>query len=208
MAFSLTHVATNLVSDLGYAGLSVGLVTDSFGVPIPSEVLIPAAVVDSRHGQFNVWLIIVVGTLAQLVGGMVSYWIGRKGGLPAVERFGRYVLISRRDLDRAHRAFSQHGRWMVGVGRCVPLVRGLIGYPAGASEMPVRSFALWTAVGALAWTSILVGLGELLSNNINAIDQGGNYVLIGVAVVLVIAFGLHIRRARRDRGSEVEAGRN
>jgi membrane protein DedA with SNARE-associated domain len=199
MAFSLTGVATDLVSNLGYGGLSMGLVVDSFGVPIPSEVLIPLAVVASRSGRFDLWLVVVIATLAQLAGGFISYAIGRRGGQATVQRFGRYVLVSQHDVERAQRAFSRSGPWIVGLGRCLPVVRGFIGYPAGIARMPVASFVLWTLAGGAAWTGILVGLGEVWRSNVSVINHAVDRISFVVLGLFAIAVGVHVWRAVRPR---------
>ncbi|MCU4183972.1 DedA family protein [Acidiferrimicrobium sp. IK] len=204
MSLSTADLATHLVSDLGYWGLSAGLFLDSFGVPVPSEVLIPLAVVGAAQGHLDLWAVAVVAVVAQVAGATVSYVIGRRGGVPAVRRFGRYVLLSPQHLERAERVFARYGGWIAAVGRCLPVVRGLIGFPAGAAHMPLGRFVAWTAVGSVAWTGVLVGLGELLSTNLGLIDRVFNQVSVAFVVALVAAAVLYVRRARRRRPAPVE----
>lgn len=196
MSLSLTAFATNLISDLGYGGLTIGMVLDSFGVPIPSEVLIPLTVVAGTQ-RFNLVLVLLLSVVAQVAGGLVSFWVGRVGGLPFVERYGRYLLIVPADVERAQRSFSRHGHWFVGLGRCVPIVRGFVGYPAGMSKMSAWAFVAWTALGAACWSAALIGMGEIWRRNISVINHAIDKASIAVVVLLVIGAALHIRRALR-----------
>lgn len=197
MSVSLAGLATDLISNLGYWGLATGLFIDSFGFPVPSEVLIPLAVVTAEQGRLDLATVLVISVVAQVGGAAVSYAIGRWAGMPAVTRFGRYAFVSPHHLERAERVFDRYGGWIAGVGRCVPVVRGLIGFPAGAARMRVGSFLAWTAVGSVVWTAVLAGLGELLKSNLGAIDRTFSKVSLVVAVALVVAVVLVLRRARR-----------
>jgi membrane protein DedA with SNARE-associated domain len=195
MSFSLTTLATDLISNLGYGGLTIGLLLDSFGVPIPSEVLIPVSTILAQAGRFNLYVVFIIGTLAQVAGGLLSYYIGRVGGLPAAEKFGRYILVSRHDLERTHEVFLKYGRLMAVVGRCLPVIRGLVGYPAGIAKMPVVEFAVFTTIGSAIWTGVLMYLGIVLSQHLELIDSFMNKFSIVIVVLLVIAVIYHFRHA-------------
>jgi membrane protein DedA with SNARE-associated domain len=165
------------------------------GIPIPSEVLIPVATILAEQGRFNIWLIFIIGVGAQLVGGLLSYWIGKKGGLPAVERFGSYVLISKDDIKRTHDVFAKYGRWMVAVGRCIPIIRGLIGYPAGIAEMPIDQFILWTTLGSAIWTGLLIYLGYVLNQHLATISSVMDKFSVAIIILLVAGIAYHIYRS-------------
>jgi membrane protein DedA with SNARE-associated domain len=197
----LTAFATHLVSDLSYGGLTIGLLLDSFGVPIPSEVLIPLTVVVGGGGHFNLWLVALISVVAQSVGGLASYLVGRMGGLPAVERYGRYLLIAPADIERASRFFSRYGPWCVGLGRCVPVIRGFVGYPAGIARMRVLAFVGWTALGAAVWTGVLIGAGELWRRDVSAINRAIDKVSFVIIGLIVVAAALHLRRILRHHRS-------
>jgi membrane protein DedA with SNARE-associated domain len=125
MNIDFTRIAMDLMSQLGYTGMTIGLILDSFGIPIPSEVLLAVGGALAATGRFELWLVFVLGTLAQLVGAMVGYWIGRYGGYPFLERYGKYVFISKHDLKRTHEAFEKYGPFITMAGRCVPVIRKL-----------------------------------------------------------------------------------
>ncbi len=200
MSASLTQVATDLISHLGYTGLVIGLVVDSTALPIPSEVLVPLATVLALHGRFNLWAIFIIGTLSQLVGGLIGYYIGRYGGEPVLEKYGKYVLISKRDLRHTHRAFEKYGPWLTMVGRCIPGIRGVIAFPAGVAEMRVSRFVIFTAIGSAVWTALLMYFGYVVGENLSVIDQlASRFSLIGAIIVLGLV-AWHFRHLWWRRG--------
>lgn len=193
MAIDFTRVATDLLSQLGYGGLTIGLVLDSFGIPIPSEVLLMVGGALAAVGRFNPWAVFVLGVAGQVAGGLISYGIGRYGGYPLLERYGKYVLISDRDLRRAHEAFEQYGTWMSMLGRCVPVIRGVIGYPAGVARMNVGKFVIFTALGSAVWTGIFVYLGYVLGNHLEVVNQWVQPLSLLAMVGIVGLVAWHLR---------------
>jgi membrane protein DedA with SNARE-associated domain len=165
--------------------LGLGLFIDSFGIPIPSEILVPLGTVAAMQGRMALWAVFVLGTLAQVAGGLAGYLIGRYGGEPILERYGKYVLISKRDLARTHRAFEKYGRWITMVGRCVPGIRGLVAYPAGVAEMNLGAFLAYTALGSAVWTAVLMLFGYMIGDHLDVFDRlAGQFSLICIALVL------------------------
>lgn len=189
----LTRLALDLLSTLGYTGMAVGLVLDSFGIPLPSEVLLAVGGALAASGRFNLWIVFVIGVAAQIIGGLIGYWIGKYGGLPFLERYGKYVLISQKDLARTHEAFEKYGAVLTMAGRCVPLIRGLIAYPAGIAGMPLKKFLLYTAIGSSVWTALFVWIGFELGGNLDAIEPYMHEVTIAVLVIVIAGIIWHIR---------------
>lgn len=209
-----TRVATDLMSQLGYAGMSVGLVLDSFGIPIPSEVLLTVGGALASHGRFNVWVVFTLGVLAQVAGASIGYAVGRYGGQPILERYGKYVLISKRDLARTHKTFEKYGPLMTMVGRCLPLIRGLIAYPAGIAEMRIDKFLLYTTIGSSIWTALFVWLGYTLGENLGMVNEWLHefslLVLLGIVALVVWHLRSHLRwpRPRRRKQASVSERNN
>jgi membrane protein DedA with SNARE-associated domain len=181
-----TRLASELMSTLGYTGMAVGLVLDSFGIPIPSEVLLALGGGLAATGRFNVWLVFIIGVLAQLTGGLIGYAIGKYGGLPLLNRYGKYIVISQKDLAKAHAAFEKYGPVMTMAGRCVPLVRGLIAYPAGIAGMRLDKFILYTAIGSAVWSAIFVWIGYTVGDNLTEVE-GLFGTLSGLIIFLLVA---------------------
>lgn len=193
-----SKLATDLLSELGYMGLTVGLILDSFGMPLPSEVILAFGGALAAQGRFNVWIVIILGTIAQVIGGLIGYVIGRYGGQPFLERYGKYVLISKRDLRKTHEAFEKYGPLLAMGGRCVPVVRGLIGYPAGIAEMRVSLFIIYTTLGSAVWTVIFVWLGYALGENISVMNKWLHEFSILIVIAIVAAVLWHFREPLRE----------
>lgn len=182
-----------MMSQLGYWGMTIGLVLDSFGIPIPSEVLLMVGGALAASGRFDPWVVFILGTLAQVVGGLIGYLIGRYGGEPILEKYGKYVLISHNDLKRTHKAFEKYGALMTATGRCIPFIRGFIAYPAGVAEMPIAKFVLYTTIGSAIWTALFVWLGMVVGNNLSVVNEW-THKLTYVILLLIVAWVFwHIR---------------
>jgi membrane protein DedA with SNARE-associated domain len=191
----------------GYVALLVLTVAEASCIPIPSEVTVGYAGYLASTGRLNLAAVIILATVGETVGAYISYLIGRIGGRAFVDRFGRYVLLSHADLDRAERWFDQRGEWSVAVGRVVPLVRTFIALPAGVAEMAPLRFGLLTAGGSLVWIGALAGAGYALGDRWNKLTHGFSVAgyLIGALVVLAIAFFLfHRWRQLRAHGRAPE----
>ena len=183
----LFETAIKLIEVGGYWGVFIGLVLDSCGLPIPSEVILALSGSIARTtGQFNYLALILIGTIAQTIGAYLSYLIGRYGGEPLVKKYGKYVLISSHDYDKAKRWFEKYGERTIIISRCVPVVRTYIGFPAGTFEMNQRKFIIDTMIGSAIWTVFLVSAGYLLG------DQWHNFYhvmhLLDYPIIILIAF--------------------
>jgi membrane protein DedA with SNARE-associated domain len=194
----------------GYLALLVLTVAEAACIPIPSEVTVGYAGYLASTGRLNLAAIIVLATLGEVVGAYISYAIGRFGGRAFVDRFGRYVLLSHADLDRAERWFDQRGELSVAVGRVVPLVRTFIALPAGLAEMAPVRFGLLTAAGSLVWIAALAGAGDALGTRWNRLTHGfttAGYIIGALVVVAVAAFLFHRwHQLRAERRREALAG--
>src|SRR5215472_6280955 len=121
----------SFITHAGYAAVILFGFLEACCVPIPSEVTFGFAGVLAYQGHLGLPLVIIAGTLAELAGSYVSYWVGRVGQRPLVERLGRYILITKSDIDRAQRFFTGRGDWAIPVGRTLPLVRSFTSVIAG-----------------------------------------------------------------------------
>lgn len=188
MAAGLSEVATNLIATLGYGGLAFGLFVDSFGIPIPSEVLLPLAGAAAKQGQMSLLIVIIVGTLAQTAGAMLAYAIGMGPGLGFVKRYGKYVLFSEHELEKTHALFEKYGSWLTLFGRCLPGIRTYIGIPAGMARMKFGAFVVASFVGSLIWTVFLSVLGYQLADHLALIDSFLSKFGYLLAIASIVAF--------------------
>jgi membrane protein DedA with SNARE-associated domain len=173
---------------------------ESACIPLPSELILPMAGWMVAQGKFDLWWATIAGTMGCTIGSAVAYWVGAWGGRPLVMRFGKYVLISAHDLDRADRWFARYGDWAIFFSRMMPVVRTFISFPAGVARMNFPRFLLYTTLGSLPWTLGLVYVGKVLGNNWKDVRhylQGLDYLILAVIVLLVALYVYrHVRHAK------------
>lgn len=171
-------------------------------VPIPSELSIGGAgalcsaafVAQNTHARHpaNLVAVIVIGILGELTGSFIAYVVGRTGGRAAVDRYGKYVLLTHADLDKAESWFAKRGEPAVLIGRCVPVVRTFISLPAGMGEMEPIRFGLFSAIGISVWVTVIALLGYNLGDQFSKYAKGISYVGYVVAVIAVIVIAVFL----------------
>jgi membrane protein DedA with SNARE-associated domain len=162
MSEKLIAILVAFISAGGYAGVVLLMAIQSACIPIPSEVIMPFAGYALAHSQMQLILLATLASLASNLGSIPAYWIGAKGGRPMVERFGRYLLLSKRDLDMAEHFFARFGSITVLIGRMLPIVRTFIAFPAGMAKMNQFRFHLYTFIGSWPWCYVLAYVGMKL----------------------------------------------
>ncbi len=194
-----------LVSHAIYAIVLFG-VLEAMCIPISSELtfLLGGAVasggIPGTHQHPSLVLVIVVGTLAEMVGSYVSYYVGRVGGKPLVRRWGRYVLVTEGDVARAERFLVGRGAWALPVARMLPFVRAFASIVAGLVEIPPVRFGVLSLIGTLVYVVVLSSIGYSLGGEWTKFNHSFSLVsYIVVAVVVVAVIGLVIYRLREFR---------
>src|SRR6476646_5553821 len=139
------------ISALGYSGVVLLMAIESACIPLPSGIIMPFSGYLVSSGELNLWGVAVAGAVGCVLCSLVAYWIGMYGGRPFIEKYGRYILLSRHDLDLADRWFAKHGEAIVFVSRLLPAVRTFIALPAGVARMNMARFIVYTFAGALPW---------------------------------------------------------
>ena len=181
---------TSFVKSSGYAAIFVLSVLQSCCVPTSSELTMGFAGFFAAGGHLSLPGAIAVGAGGELVGAYIAYFVGRVGGRPFVERYGKYILVSHRDLDRAEAWYDRHGTWGVLVSRLLPVIRNFVAVPAGIAEVPLVRFGVLTAVGSIVWDGAMALIGYELSGSYTKIMHGfsdAGYVL-GALAVIALAF--------------------
>jgi membrane protein DedA with SNARE-associated domain len=194
---ALFGIALGVVSVANYAGIFVLMVMESMVFPVPSEAVMPFAGFLVSSGQLGLLAVIAVSTLGSIVGSLIAYGIGFKGGRPFVEKYGRYFLLNKKHLDKAHSFFEKRGEITILVSRFIPVVRHLISIPAGSAKMNLGRFVLFTAIGAGAWNSILTYAGMALKDNWEAVMSYASWLDAAVIAVLVILIAYFVYAAKR-----------
>lgn len=193
-------LVTQIYDAVGYLGVALWVAVESVVIPIPSELVLPFAgflvgtgdTIEPLTGQpWSYWLVVLAGTLGATAGALVAYAIGLWGGRPIVERWGRYLGISHADLDRAEAFFARYGEAASFFGRLVPVIRSLVSFAAGLSRMSLLKFVLFTFLGSLPFTALLVFAGAQLGANweqIGPVLKQFEYAILGVLALIVVAW--------------------
>jgi membrane protein DedA with SNARE-associated domain len=161
----LAALAIKIISASGYLGITGLMALESACIPIPSEVVMPFAGYLVTTGQFSLFWVIIFGAIGNLIGSIIAYVVGFYGGRPFIEKYGKYILIKKEELDRADIFFKKHGSVSVFFSRLLPIVRTFISLPAGIAKMPFWKFSFYTFFGSLFWSGILAYVGVFLGDN-------------------------------------------
>jgi len=195
------------IGALGYPGIVVLMALESSVFPVPSELVMPPAGFLAAKGQMNIFVALACGTVGSLAGAYANYFVASRVGRWVFVRYGRWVLLTERSLERTERFFGTHGEIATFVGRLFPVIRHLISIPAGLARMRLDRFLLYTGVGAAIWCAVLLGIGWLIGEagaalsqeQIEAYTRRAIIALVPVCGVLVAGYVWWHRR-RRGRG--------
>jgi membrane protein DedA with SNARE-associated domain len=201
MAGLEAHILTfikNLLGAIGYPGIFLLMTIEGFGIPIPSELTMPFSgfLASSAGGsKFLLPVVIVVGALGEIVGGIIAYILGYFGGRPVLDRYGRLVLLSPDELERAEVWFRRYGDWIVLITRLLPAIRSFIALPAGVVRMPFWRFFVYGTIGSFIWATVLALIGHTLGQHWQSVstDLRRYDIVIAVVVVLLILFAAYKR---------------
>lgn len=192
----ITDALMLLVQKFSYFGIFIATFVESTFVPIPAEVtLIPAGIL-AAQGKMNYWLVLLVSTTGVVAGSMLNYWIGLKFGRGFIERYGRYVFLNEKFLEKTERFFQKHGAFAAFAGRLLPGVRHYIAFPAGIARMPVKTFAVYSALGGGIWMWVLLQLGYMAGMkspdgqvDIDMVET----IVLSLSAVLIIFYALKLK---------------
>ena len=216
---TVTTFITSLYVTAGLAGIVLAMAIESCCIPLPSEIVMPLAGVMIVSGKLlagvNSWLSLILvalaGAIGCLIGSIAAYGIGYAGGRPLMLKYGRYVLISQHDADRADWFFQKWGSATTFFARLLPVVRTYISLPAGIAKMPFAKFCLYTFLGSFPWCLLLAYVGTVIGKNLSTLSPIFHDldVVIIVAVIALVALYIwrHIRNDREAREEKAAAER-
>ncbi|MDR0268591.1 DedA family protein [Paenibacillus sp.] len=179
-----------LFGEYGYIVLFLGLVLEFIALPFPGETTMAYAGYLSYVGNLNFGWLLVLAFLGTTIGISITYFIGLKAGLPFLQRYGKWVLVSESKLARAQKWFNKYGQGLVFLGYFIPGVRHFTGYFSGIVAVPFRKFALYAYSGALLWVILFVGIGKIFGpqwNHVFHIVEKYSVWVVAAIVLLIIA---------------------
>jgi membrane protein DedA with SNARE-associated domain len=194
------------IGRMGYTGIVLLMAMESSILPVPSELVMPPAGYLAARGDMNLVVALLCGTFGSVIGAYANYLVASMVGRWVFVRYGKWVLLSERSLERTERFFARHGEIATFVGRLFPVIRHLISIPAGLARMPLGRFFAYTAAGAGIWCAILLAIGWIIGKAGESLSRemltsySHRAVLYLLPVVAVIV-AVYVWRARR-RGAE------
>lgn len=211
MLSDFAHWVQGIVRDLGYPGLFLLIVLESTMVPVPSLLVMPFAgfLASQPDGPFSLPVILVINSAAALTGSVISYGLGAGGGKPLLLKYGKWVLVRPRDIEKAEQYFARRGAMTVFIARFLPVVRHLISIPAGIARMPLGKFLTQTFLGATLWGGGLMVVGYELGSQWEVVAEKAkrvDLVIAGLIVLAILAIAVRfvVVRRRERRASVAE----
>jgi membrane protein DedA with SNARE-associated domain len=199
----LVQFAVDVVDKLGLPGIFVLMVAESACIPIPSEATMLFAGFNVSEGEYSMFAVVAVATLANVVGSWIAYAVGYYGRVDILEKHGKKLHIKPSHLAWADRWFEKYGSWTVFLTRMLPIIRTFISLPAGVARMPFWRFTLLTAAGCIPWIFMLTFIGKQVGDNWESWKDSLHYVDYAVAAAIVL--GLLYLVVRNRRGNKPEA---
>jgi membrane protein DedA with SNARE-associated domain len=217
---SITNFVTNLYMHTGLVGILLAMAIESCCIPLPSEIVMPLAGVMLITGKIlsgvnplvGLILVALAGAIGCVIGSIAAYGIGYAGGRPLMLKYGRYVLISQHDTDRADAYFKKHGSATAFFSRLLPVVRTYISLPAGIARMPFVKFCVYSFLGSFPWCLLLAYVGTVIGGNLTKLSPIFHSLDIVIIVLVVVLVALyiwrHVRNDRRARAAHAAAAAN
>lgn len=190
----LTTFIVGVISAGGYGGIMALMAIESACIPLPSEVVMPFAGYLVSTGELSLFWVATAGAVGCNIGSALAYAVGRYGGEPAVRRWGRYLLVTHAEIDRAQAFFARWGSLTIFTARLLPVIRTFIAFPAGIARMNLWRFNLYTFVGSYIWSLGLAWIGMKLGEHWNTLGVYFHRFDAIIGVVLLAGVIWYIRR--------------
>jgi len=191
----ILNFITQVYQTLGWPGLVALMAIESACIPLPSEIIMPLAgwmlVADRSLGFPFLFIAGLCGAIGNVLGSLIAYWVGAKGGVPFLLRWGKYILIFPHDIERANQWFSRYGDRITFISRLLPAIRTFISLPAGIARMHLGKFVFYAFIGSFIWSTALAYGGYLLGQNwerIRELMRPFDYPILGAVVILIGIF--------------------
>jgi membrane protein DedA with SNARE-associated domain len=182
------------ISSMGYLGIMAMMAIESACIPLPSEVIMPFSGYLVFTGRFDFWLVGLAGAVGCNLGSAAAYYVGAHGGRPLIEKYGKYMLLSHKDLEWADRWFNRYGEATVFFSRLLPVIRTFIAFPAGVVRMNLLRFHLYTFVGSLPWCLLLAYAGMKLGSQWTKLRVYFHRLDLVLGAVILLGLVLFVKR--------------
>lgn len=190
----------------GYAAMFIAMVLENANIPIPSEIVLGFSGYLIAQGVFEMNMTMIVATAAGVVGSILSYWMGEHGGRPLLKKYGAYIFFNEHKFEMAEKLFNKYGGAAVFFGRLLPGIRTFISFPAGIARYPMSRFVIWTLLGTIPWTILLVWLGVKLGEHwqdLIAYNHEFLVIMLVVFAIIAVFFGIRYYRNKNRKNTAV-----
>ena len=201
----LVDFATNVIGDLGLAGIFILMLLDSACIPTSSEAIMLFAGFKVADGRFTLIEIVVAGVAGNVFGSWIAYGVGYFGRIELVERHGKWLHITPRQLAWADRWFERYGGVTVFFSRMLPVIRTFISLPAGVAKMPFWRFTLFSTAGIIPWVLAWGLAGKQVGGDWDSLQEKAHYADYAIVALLVAGIVYLVVRRRRGRPTETAA---
>jgi len=192
------------ISSMGYSGVALMMAIESACIPLPSEIIMPFSGYLVSTGTFTLLGVSLAGAIGCVIGSILAYWVGYYGGRPMAEKYGKYILVTKHDLDIADKFFGKYGNAAVFFSRMLPVIRTFISLPAGIARMNFPKFVIYTFLGSFPFCYILAYIGKKMGDNWDTL--GGYFhkfdAVIGVLIVIGIIWFIRRHLNIKKKGVE------
>lgn len=182
----MTTFLIELIGDYGYLGMFLGMVLEAIIIIIPSELILATGGILAAQGIFNFWGSFTIGLLGSVFCAVVIYIMGRVGGRPFIEKYGKYFFMKKEDIEKADNWFQKYGLLAAFIGRNFPIIRTFISLPLGMTKVNFLSFIIYTTLGSIPWTFAFVYVGYALGNNWTILSEYTSKLKIPILILTVI----------------------
>ena len=194
----------HLIEDAGYLGVGFLMFLETVFPPIPSEVIMSVAGLAAARGKMDITSVIAAGTAGAMLGNYFWYLAARVIGIdrfkPLIVRWGRFLTLDWKEIEKAEKLFGTQGWAIVFFGRMLPTMRSLVSIPAGLLHMRLSTFVIWSTIGTAGWTALLGLAGYTMGKNFNDIDQFVGPIATAVMVVILLGYVWRLITWKPDKG--------
>ena len=196
---AITAWLVDTIGRMGYTGIISLMFLESSFFPFPSEVVMPPAGYLAWKGEMSLSLVLLSGIAGSILGALFNYWIAVKFGRPFLLRWGKYFFVSPESISKADDFFLKHGHISTLVGRLLPVIRQYISLPAGIARMPLKTFTLYTSIGAGAWVIVLTFAGYLLGEHQDLLKEYLHVITIACISIALVITGIYLFVIKRKK---------
>lgn len=195
----MNNYILDLIDNLGYLGMFLGMVLEAVIIIIPSEFILATGGILASKKIFNFWITFLVGILGSVFCAIVIYFMGYYGGRPFIKKYGKYFFMKEEDIDKSDSWFNKYGLLAAAIGRNIPIVRTLVSLPIGIARLSFIKFVIYTIIGSIPWTFVFVYFGYSVGNNWTILKTYVDRLKIPIIMLLLVYFISKVIKKIRKR---------